>query len=138
MIGYYSPQRLNLTDTKPEGVKAVPADVTAPHFGELKMGGKSYIVLVDQPADKRVAGADTVDDLHRVARRITELAAREKQRAGLGLGQPGQGDERRAVSCSDRGGELFSSLREAQHMLRVALGHNQQADMRRHQIEQVA
>src|SRR5580692_6153873 len=51
---------------------------------------------VDQPRDKRVSCADAVHHLHRVARRVTELAAGKKKGAGLGLRRPRQGDERNA------------------------------------------
>src|SRR4029077_12390226 len=114
---------------------------TDPRGRGTKADGKIEIAVeqaMDQPCDKRVSGADAVDDLYEVARCVTELAAGKKKRAGPRLRRPRQGDERDAIACGNRSGELFSSLGKAQHGLRVALGENQQVEMRRHQLEQLA
>jgi len=52
MIGYYAPQRLALSETKPDSVKALPASVTKPVFGELMMGGVKHLIVVDEPEGK--------------------------------------------------------------------------------------
>src|SRR5438874_2593090 len=57
---------------------------------------------MDQASDERVSGADAIDDLYRVARRVMELAAGKKKRSGLSLRRPRQGDERNAVARGNR------------------------------------
>ncbi|HLV79164.1 MAG TPA: TlpA disulfide reductase family protein [Chthonomonadaceae bacterium] len=55
-IGFYMPQRLELTDKKPDGLVKAPADLTAPLYGVLTIGPKehpaSVIVIVDEPEGK--------------------------------------------------------------------------------------
>jgi len=60
-IGYYSPQRLTLSDTKPGTIKKLPEGLKSPRFGVLaiggdaKSGGKSapvYHVVLDESDDK--------------------------------------------------------------------------------------
>jgi len=52
-MGGYSPQRLELTPTKPEGIKKLPEGLTAPLFGEIKFGPaetpSSFFVVLDEP-----------------------------------------------------------------------------------------
>lgn len=62
MIGYYAPQRLSLSETKPDSVKALPT-LTSPVFGELPMAGKKYVVVVDQAAGKFYVDANGDGDL---------------------------------------------------------------------------
>ncbi|HEX4797206.1 MAG TPA: redoxin domain-containing protein [Humisphaera sp.] len=50
-LGGYRPQRLEMSPTKPDSLKKAP-DLTTPLYGELKFGGKSYLVVVDEPAGK--------------------------------------------------------------------------------------
>src|SRR5438270_12259859 len=55
-LGGYIPQRLTLSNTKPEGLKKIPAGLTAPLYGSLKLGPKeaptTFYLLLDEPADK--------------------------------------------------------------------------------------
>jgi hypothetical protein len=55
-IGSYVPQRLKLSATMPASVRKSPADVTAPLYGELKIGPANapatIVVLLDEPAGK--------------------------------------------------------------------------------------
>src|SRR5437667_12060656 len=39
-LGGYRPQRLRLGETRPEAVKKLPADLSAPLYGTLKLGPK--------------------------------------------------------------------------------------------------
>jgi peroxiredoxin len=48
-IGFYMPQRLTLSDTKPAGVKAIPADFSHPRYGELEIGGHNVALVLDEP-----------------------------------------------------------------------------------------
>lgn len=54
--GGYMPQRLKLSAAKPASVKKSPTDITAPLYGELKIGPTNapatVVVLLDEPADK--------------------------------------------------------------------------------------
>lgn len=50
MIGSYLPQRLPLTATRPAGIQKAPADLKAPMYGALAIGGKNRVLLVDRPA----------------------------------------------------------------------------------------
>src|SRR5688572_30840798 len=54
--GGYMPQRLKLSAAKPDSVKKSPTDITAPLYGELKMGPTNapvtFVVLLDEPAEK--------------------------------------------------------------------------------------
>ena len=55
-IGSYTPQRLKLSTNKPVSLKKVPDNLTAPLYGELKIGPKESpahcFVLVDEPEGK--------------------------------------------------------------------------------------
>ena len=55
-LGFYVPQRLKLNAALPDSVKKPPADITAPLFGEIKIGPTdapaTIILLLDEPADK--------------------------------------------------------------------------------------
>ncbi len=51
-IGYYMPQRLTLSDTKPASIKAIPADFSSPRYGELTIGGKKIGIVLDEPVGK--------------------------------------------------------------------------------------
>jgi peroxiredoxin len=55
-LGYYVPQRLKLSAALPESVKKSPPEVTAPLYGEMKIGPADapakIIVLLDEPAGK--------------------------------------------------------------------------------------
>ncbi len=90
------------------------------------------------PATNEIPGADPVDDLHHIARRIAKLAAGQQKRAGFGIGRPRQRDERHAVACRDRRGKRLSRLGEAQNLLCIALGEDQKMQMRRRHFEQLA
>jgi peroxiredoxin len=72
-LGYYMPQRLELSSAKPDGVKKLPEGLAAPLFGEIKFGPAenraSFFVLVDEPTNgpSRVwvdsnANGDLTDD----------------------------------------------------------------------------
>ena len=52
IAGFYMPKLLPLTQTKPGSVTKIPADVTSPWYGVIKMGGKEFVVLADEPAGK--------------------------------------------------------------------------------------
>ncbi len=56
MAGYYRPVRLELSLNKPSGIKAVPADLTAPLYGKLQFGPAdaptTFFVIVDEPEGK--------------------------------------------------------------------------------------
>ena len=93
---------------------------------------------VDQPANERVAGADAVDNFDHVTRGVTEFTAGEEHGAGLGVGGPRQGDERHAVARRDRCGEALTGFGETEHVLRVALGQDQELQMRRCHLEHSA
>src|SRR5207248_5523340 len=51
---------------------------------------------MEQPGDKRVAGADPVDDLDGVSRRVADLAARQQEVTGFLARRTGHRDERYA------------------------------------------
>jgi len=55
-MGYYRPERLTLWPDKPEGIKTVPADLTAPLYGKLQLGPAeaptTFFVIVDEPEGK--------------------------------------------------------------------------------------
>ena len=55
-LGGYIPQRLKLSSTKPESLKKSPHDLTAPLYGEIKIGPRekpvSHLVLLDEPEGK--------------------------------------------------------------------------------------
>jgi len=72
-VSYYSPIRLELSATKPDGVTKVPDDLKAPLYGTLKLGPRENptktTVLLDEPADAparlwvdRNANGDLTDD----------------------------------------------------------------------------
>jgi peroxiredoxin len=54
--GYYMPQRLALSESKPAGLKKTPADLAAPLYGEIKLGPSespsTFYVIVDEPEGK--------------------------------------------------------------------------------------
>jgi thiol-disulfide isomerase/thioredoxin len=50
-VGFYMPQRLELSADKPVGVKKAP-EMTSPVYGTLMFGGKSYLLAIDEPAGK--------------------------------------------------------------------------------------
>src|SRR5689334_14112002 len=61
-IGYYSPQRLTLSDTKPDTITKLPEGLKSPRFGVLAIGGADtkpggkgapvYHVVLDESEDK--------------------------------------------------------------------------------------
>jgi thiol-disulfide isomerase/thioredoxin len=55
-MGYYRPMRLELSSDKPDGIKAVPADLAAPLYGKLQLGPTeaptTFFVIVDEPEGK--------------------------------------------------------------------------------------
>ena len=55
-IGSYTPQRLKLSQAKPEAVKKSPDDMTMPLYGEIKIGPRekpgTVLVLLDEPEGK--------------------------------------------------------------------------------------
>jgi thiol-disulfide isomerase/thioredoxin len=54
--GYYRPMQLALSPDKPDGIKAVPADLAAPLYGKLQLGPAeaptTFFVIVDEPEGK--------------------------------------------------------------------------------------
>jgi peroxiredoxin len=52
--GFYIPQKLELSTDKPVAIKKAPA-LAAPLFGQMTFAGKSYLVALDEPADKDAA-----------------------------------------------------------------------------------
>jgi len=72
-MGYYRPMRLTLSPDKPDGIKAVPADLAAPLYGKLQLGSaeapSTFFVIVDEPEGKPThlfvdanANGDLTDD----------------------------------------------------------------------------
>ena len=55
-LGGYMPQRLQLSATQPEGLKKAPAGLTAPLYGQLKLGPAespmTVLVVLDEPDQK--------------------------------------------------------------------------------------
>lgn len=51
-IGYYMPQRLTLSATKPAAITKAPEGLTAAMYGELPFAGKKVAVILDEPAGK--------------------------------------------------------------------------------------
>ena len=55
-LGYYMPQRLKLSSTKPDSLKKAPEGLLAPLYGEIKIGPKearsTCLVILDEPAGK--------------------------------------------------------------------------------------
>ncbi|HWD37735.1 MAG TPA: TlpA disulfide reductase family protein [Fimbriimonas sp.] len=49
IVGFYMPQRIELSDVKPAGLKAQPAGLQAPQYGVIKLQDKSFTVIVDRP-----------------------------------------------------------------------------------------
>jgi len=49
--GFYLPQKLELSTDRPASLKNAPA-LAAPLFGQLTFAGKSYLLALDEPADK--------------------------------------------------------------------------------------
>src|ERR1700732_4618143 len=77
------------------GGEADPRGKGAKADGEIEIAVEQ---AMDHTRDKRVSGADAVDDLDRVARCVTELSVGKKKRARLGLRRPGQGNEGNAIA----------------------------------------
>ncbi len=50
-VGFYIPRLLPLSAEKPAAMKKVPA-LSAPLYGSISFAGKSYLVALDEPADK--------------------------------------------------------------------------------------
>jgi len=50
-LGGYMPQLLKLTADKPADLKKAP-EMTAPMYGSIHFGAKSYLIALDEPADK--------------------------------------------------------------------------------------
>src|SRR5437899_3099713 len=50
-IGFYRPQHLILTPEKPKELKTSPA-LASPLYGSLRFGGKSFLVVLDEPDGK--------------------------------------------------------------------------------------
>ncbi|HZL35203.1 MAG TPA: TlpA disulfide reductase family protein [Tepidisphaeraceae bacterium] len=50
-LGGYRPQLLKMFDKKPDNLKKAP-ELSSPLYGSIKFGGKSYLVVLDEPADK--------------------------------------------------------------------------------------
>jgi len=54
-VGYYAPQRVTLTDKKPETLTKTPEGVTAPMYGTMTVSGADkalYHLLLDEPEGK--------------------------------------------------------------------------------------
>jgi peroxiredoxin len=51
-IGAYVPNRLQLSSTQPPEIKKVPAGLEAPSYGVLKIGKRSFGVILDAPDGK--------------------------------------------------------------------------------------
>ena len=55
-VGYYRPQRLTLSTNRPAGLTKLPEKLTAPLYGELKLGPTNapttYFIVLDEPADQ--------------------------------------------------------------------------------------
>src|SRR6266853_3774991 len=55
-LGLYMPQRLPLSTQRPERAKKIPGNLSAPRYGELRIGPKEsptvIVVIVDEPEDK--------------------------------------------------------------------------------------
>ena len=49
-LGFYIPNRVALSTEKPAELKKTP-EMTAPLYGTLSFGGKSYFLAVDEPDD---------------------------------------------------------------------------------------
>jgi peroxiredoxin len=50
-LGGYMPQRLELSDKKPDDLKKAP-DLTSPLYGSIQFGGASYLIVLDEPEGK--------------------------------------------------------------------------------------
>ena len=55
-LGGYMPQRLPLETTKPDALKKAPADLSAPLYGQIKIGPagspQTVLLVLDEPEDK--------------------------------------------------------------------------------------
>jgi thiol-disulfide isomerase/thioredoxin len=51
MMGGYMPKRLELAETRPADLAKAP-EMESPMYGQMKFGGKSYIIALDEPAGK--------------------------------------------------------------------------------------
>src|SRR5437660_1020191 len=67
-VGGYRPQMLTLSADKPPALKKAP-QMTAPTYGSLHFGGKSYLIALDEPQGKDAklyvdanANGDLTDD----------------------------------------------------------------------------
>jgi thiol-disulfide isomerase/thioredoxin len=89
-IGYYRPERLTLSSFKPDGLKAVPADLSAPLYGKLLLGPAdaptTFFVIVDEPEGQPSrlfvdanANGDLTDDPPAEWKARTEKAASGKE-----------------------------------------------------------
>ncbi|HEY3861277.1 MAG TPA: TlpA disulfide reductase family protein [Verrucomicrobiae bacterium] len=54
--GYYMPMKMTLSSAKPDGIKAVPAGLSAPLYGKLQLGPAesptAFFVILDEPDGK--------------------------------------------------------------------------------------
>jgi thiol-disulfide isomerase/thioredoxin len=54
-VGWYAPQRTELSDQKPSSIKKLPADLTSPMYGTLAIAGQdkaTYGIVLDEPEGK--------------------------------------------------------------------------------------
>src|SRR6185436_5136832 len=54
-VGYYNPQRVTLSDKKPDTLKKAPEGLTAPRYGTLTLAGPDkavYHLILDEPDGK--------------------------------------------------------------------------------------
>jgi hypothetical protein len=54
-IGYYAPQRVTLSEKKPEGIKKFSEGLASPQIGVVKIAsacGRTYFVVIDGPEGK--------------------------------------------------------------------------------------
>ena len=49
-LGGYRPQQLKLSERKPASLKKAP-ELSSPVYGEIKFGGRSYLIVADEPKD---------------------------------------------------------------------------------------
>jgi thiol-disulfide isomerase/thioredoxin len=50
-VGFYMPQKLDLSSDKPAELQKAP-EMSSPMYGKLTFGGKSYLIAIDEPAGK--------------------------------------------------------------------------------------
>src|SRR5205814_747320 len=87
---------------------------------------------VDQPGNKRVAGANSIDDLNGVSRRVADLAARQQEVTGFLARRTGHRHERHAVASRNRFGEALGLFGKAEDRAGVA---RRRARLEEHQTE---